>query len=249
MLMLKKSLPPFSIFISLLAPCSFAQANTLQALHYKTPTGEITVPVSSIPQPGRAHSNYVIFHPKNLHTTPTPAGETPASIACVYGLASTLTPGCPINGTQALPKGQGAGVIIIVDPYDDPNAESDLNTFSNQFGLPACTVDNGCFQQLYDTGVQPATANADWQLEMALDIEWAHAMAPNANIILYEAADLSSLISATFNAGAEINGYPGGVISNSWGFSESTIPASLEQQSDASFQQFTNVVYFFATGD
>jgi subtilase family serine protease len=47
----------------------------------------------------------------------------------------------------------GAGkTIAIVDAYDDPTAESDLGVFSQQYGLPACTTANGCFQKVDQTG-------------------------------------------------------------------------------------------------
>ncbi|HXX20644.1 MAG TPA: S53 family peptidase [Candidatus Acidoferrum sp.] len=82
---------------------------------------------------------------------------------------------------------QGAGQIIaIVDAYDDPNAEADLGVFDSQFGLPACTSANGCFRKIYSNGSKPA-ANANWDVEIALDVEWAHAIAPKATILLVEA--------------------------------------------------------------
>jgi subtilase family serine protease len=81
---------------------------------------------------------------------------------------------------------EGAGQIIgIVDAYDDPNAEADLGVFDAQFGLPACTSANGCFHQVYSNGQRPSP-NANWALEIALDIEWAHSIAPRATILLVE---------------------------------------------------------------
>ncbi len=66
---------------------------------------------------------------------------------------------------------QGAGQIIgTVDAYDDPRAEADLAVFNAQFGLPACTSSNNCFRKVYSNGRQPAT-NANWAMEIALDIE------------------------------------------------------------------------------
>jgi len=80
---------------------------------------------------------------------------------------------------------QGVGQIIgIVDAYDDPRAEADLGVFDAQFGLPACTSANGCFRKVYSHG-QPA-ANSNWAVEIALDIEWAHSIAPGATILLVE---------------------------------------------------------------
>jgi len=93
---------------------------------------------------------------------------------------------------------QGKGQIIgIVDAYDDPDAEADLGVFSAQFGLPACTSSNGCFRKVYSGGSQPAS-NANWAIEISLDVQWAHAIAPQATILLVEAPSnsLSALLGA-----------------------------------------------------
>ena len=86
---------------------------------------------------------------------------------------------------------QGAGQVIgIVDAYDDPNIESDLGVFNSTFVLPTCTTNNGCFHKVYAQGFRPST-NAGWALEISLDVEWAHAIAPQAHIVLVEAASNS----------------------------------------------------------
>ena len=73
-------------------------------------------------------------------------------------------------------------MIALVDAYDAPNAASDLAKFSIQFGLPTAN-----FQVVYASGKKPAY-DIGWELEASLDVEWAHAMAPNARIVLVEAA-------------------------------------------------------------
>jgi subtilase family serine protease len=84
---------------------------------------------------------------------------------------------------------QGAGeTIAIVDAFDDPYIESDLAAFSTEYNLPACTTANGCFTKMFAGGTQPVE-NDTWGEEMSLDVEWAHAIAPLAKIILVEAAD------------------------------------------------------------
>ena len=60
---------------------------------------------------------------------------------------------------------------------DDANAEADLGVFSNKFGLPTCTTSNGCFTKMYETSRKPV-ANANWAVEISLDLQWAHAIAP-----------------------------------------------------------------------
>jgi len=105
-------------------------------------------------------------------TSNTPYGYTPAQIKAYYGFGSSSTAGA----------GQ---TIAIVDAYNDPNIGSDLATFDKQFGLsapPSLSVvdENGPSASL------PAT-NSGWDTEISLDVEWAHAIAPGANILLVEA--------------------------------------------------------------
>jgi subtilase family serine protease len=190
----------------------------------------------------RAHTNHLVLVRPELSLT-SPGGETPASLACVYQTSSaSLSTGCPIATTTALPNG-GSGVIAIVDAYDYPTAENDLNVFSSQFGLPPCTTANGCFQKVYASGSKPRS-NCGWAQEAALDIEWAHAMAPNARIVLVEAASnsFSNLFFAVDIATTQVGGK--GEVSMSWGGSE----FSSEASNDSHFQH-TGVVYFASSGD
>ena len=179
----------------------------------------------------RAHTNHLIrlqanFTPNAL----SPSGETPQTIRPVYKLPST-------GGSQK---------IAIVDAFDYPTAENDLRVFSTKFGLPLCTTANGCFKKVYANGTKPQ-ANCGWAQEAALDIEWAHAMAPNAKIILVEAANNSfaNLFRAVDVATSQVTTGGGkGEVSMSWGGAE----FSTESSYDGHFQN-NNVVYFAASGD
>ena len=83
--------------------------------------------------------------------------------------------------------GNGSGeTIAIVDAYDDPNIQADLNTFDTQFGLPATTVTR--VNETGGTSYPASDPTGGWELEESLDVEWAHAMAPGANIMLVEAS-------------------------------------------------------------
>ena len=102
--------------------------------------------------------------------------------------------------------------IAIVDAYGDGSIQNDLNTFSQYYGLAAATV-----QILYPQG-KPRGSNSGWALETALDVEWAHALAPKATIIVSVAKsasinDLLGAVDAAVAAGAN-------VVSMSWGASE-----------------------------
>jgi subtilase family serine protease len=103
-----------------------------------------------------------------------PTGKSPAQIRKFYGLDNVANTG----------SGQVIGIVVA---YDHPNIEADLATFVSEYRLTACTTANGCFKKVYTTGTKPAS-NSAWALEAALDVEWAHAIAPAAKIVLVEAA-------------------------------------------------------------
>jgi kumamolisin len=164
--------------------------------------------------------------------------ETPASLACVYGLAP-FTSGCDAHVLTTNASG-GSRAVAVVDAYDNPTALADLQAYSAQFGLPAPNL-----TVIYATGVQPA-GNTGWGLEAALDVDMVHAMAPNAQIFLVEAASNSNadLLAAEGVATFYVNGAGGGEISNSWGESE----FSTESNYDSSFVG-GGIVYLASTGD
>lgn len=104
---------------------------------------------------------------------------TPALIQTAYGFN--------------LIKNQGKGqTIALIEALDNPNIEADLGVFTSKFRLPACTKANGCFQRIYASGSRPAV-DATWSVEIALDVEWAHAIAPQAKILLVEARSPSTV--------------------------------------------------------
>jgi subtilase family serine protease len=138
---------------------------------------------------------------------------------------------------------QGAGATIaIVDAFDSPNAELDLNTFSTLYGLPACTTANGCFTKVDQTGgTAYPVYNSGWEFEINLDTQWVHAIAPLAKIILVEAA--SNYDSDLFVA----EGYAGSVasvVSNSWSGGEYSGQSFYD-----SYMSLPNVTYLASSGD
>jgi subtilase family serine protease len=104
-----------------------------------------------------------------------PLGLMPAQVRHFYGF-------------DQISNGGDGQIIGIIDAYDDPHAEADLGVFSTQFGLPACTEANGCFRKIAATPYRLPRLNTEWALEMSLDIQWAHAIAPKAKILLVEAS-------------------------------------------------------------
>jgi outer membrane protein assembly factor BamB len=141
----------------------------------------------------------------NPAAAPAPTGLSPAQIQSVYNFPTSNTAG-------------SGKTIAIVDAYDDPTAESDLGVFSSQFGLPACTSANGCFSKVdQNGGTNYPVTNGGWALEISLDVQWAHAIAPGAKILLVEAAtnNFSDLLAAEDYARFHAQ-----YVSNSWGASE-----------------------------
>jgi subtilase family serine protease len=159
----------------------------------------------------------------------TPVGLTPDNAHTLYGYPLAMA-----NG------GKGE-TIAVVDAYDDPNIETDLGIFDAQYGLPACTAANGCFTKVYAGGSAPPV-NSGWAIEMSLDVEWAHAMAPQAKILLVEAAsnNLGDLFQGVSVAASNAN-----VVSMSWGSAE----FMQEGEPDVIFEAFPSVTFVAASGD
>lgn len=159
-----------------------------------------------------------------LMTSPAGSGYTPAQVRAHLGLTGT-----------------GAGqTIAVVTAYDAPNAAKDLATFSSTFGLPAPPS----FRKVNQTGGTKLPAvDAWWALEAALDLQWAHAVAPAADLLLVEASSsaLSNLLAAVSWASAQPRVT---VVSGSWG-----APEFAKQKDQDARCRLTTGVCVFASGD
>ncbi len=138
------------------------------------------------------------------------SGLTPAQVTAAYGV-----------------KGDGTGeTIALIEAYNDPTISSDLQTFDNAFNLPApptLTVVNQSGTAVSAT----APTNSGWTEEESLDVEWAHAIAPGANILVVEAnsQSIQDLLAAVNTARST----PGVVaVSMSWGFPETSNEISYD---------------------
>ena len=188
---------------------------------------------------------------------------TPAQIRSAYGMPMLPAAGVTPTALQAAQMGAGQ-TIYIVNAMHDPNIVAELNAFNLKFGLPGCKVKTialneplplppaskteGCvFSVVYSTpsatmtGTAPAY-NAEWATEIALDVQWAHATAPLARIVLIEApnASLNSLVGGIKLA----NAMGPGAVSMSFGTTEGSWTSSV----DAAFTG-TGMTYLAATGD
>ena len=134
----------------------------------------------------------------------------------------------------------GAGITIaIVVAYSYPNAQADLNVFCRQFGIPTTTIISKVMKNYLG---QSAPYDAGWSMEASMDIQWSHAMAPSAKIMLVQAysARYDHLIVAVdyaINNGAHI-------VSMSWGGSE----MSSQTTFNSHFNR-PNVVCIASSGD
>lgn len=187
---------------------------------------------------------------------------SPAQIRAAYGLPALPAAGVTPTAAQAAQLGAGQ-TIYIVNAYHDPNIVAELAAFKQKFGLPGCTTKAisvtaslplpppaaaACeLSVVYSTaaGGMTTTApayDAGWATEIALDVQWAHATAPLARIVLIEAPDasLNSLLAAVRLA----NAMGPGVVSMSFGANEGSYTASV----DSAFTG-TGMTYLAATGD
>jgi len=125
-------------------------------------------------KPFIVYSDQPVNPQKRYTGTATPF--TPQQVKDIYNIPSSPT--------------AGAGkVIALIDAFGASTIEADLNYFSQYFGLPECTTANGCFTKVNQTGgnVYPID-NAGWSMETALDVQYAHAIAPGAKILLVVAS-------------------------------------------------------------
>ena len=257
---------------SAFCPSAFAQSGN-NLLGQETHPLPKVVPDSSLQKPGdvglRAHTNTRFTPPSVFMSQPDHSAapkmapgkssvpyvgppfagfgfETPGSLACLHGLV-TVTSGCNPNTATTVPSAKGGKAIAIVDAYHYPTALADLQTYSTQFGLPAPVLKVYSATSAGDcNGPTPTTDPTGWEGEAALDIQMAHAAAPQATIILVEAQSSSNndLLGAVRCANTILTLYGGGELSMSWGGSE----FSGQNAFDTYFST-SNVVYFASSGD
>jgi hypothetical protein len=186
---------------------------------------------------------------------------TPAQIRAAYGLSDLPASGATLSAAAAAALGAGQ-TIYVIDAYDNPNALSDLNKFSTKFGLPTCTsapltaastlplaaAGSSCTFAVASTDAggalktaAPAYGSA-WAPEIALDVQWAHAIAPLARIVLIETSDAQT--NTLLGGVALANKMGAGVVSMSFGASESTWVLGA----DAAFAA-AGMTYVAASGD
>lgn len=131
----------------------------------------------------------------------TVGGYVPSDLQTAYGLTS-----------DSKHKGDGE-TVAVVDAYDNPNVASDLNAYRSRFGLPPCTVSNGCFTKHQYT----SQTKVGWAGEESVDVDMVSAICPHCKILLVEAASASLGDFSTAERYATANA---GYVSNSWSGNE-----------------------------
>jgi subtilase family serine protease len=168
-------------------------------------------------------------------------GYTPAQIDSAYGIDRLRAAG--LNG-----RGQ---TIAITGAFFSPTIRRDANSFSREFGLPRLGPRN--YRQVTAPGTSripgdPAETQS-WYIEQALDVEWAHAVAPGAKILYVGAANDAGGLDQAVNE--VVDRHLANVVSNSWGLPEAYAPRGEILAMNAVFQQAAaeGIGVYVASGD
>lgn len=174
------------------------------------------------PSPEVVHP--ILYRPASLSIPGSPP-FAPSDIRKAYNFLPLYSRGLKGNGTR----------IAIIDAFGDPTLTSDLSSFNSQTGLPPATVN-----MFFPDGAN-RRSNAGWALETALDVEWAHAIAPSATIDLVVAFDAS--LGSIFDGIAFVaNSLPNErVLSMSFGLPELSYPTTGSFTIAATHQLFVTI--------
>jgi subtilase family serine protease len=202
---------------------------------YTPSTFTFTTPGASLPV-GVYFGNVFGANPKLI------PDYTPAQLQVLYGLPAAYKEG--LDGT-----GQ---TIVLLEAYGCPTMEADANAFFKLTGLPQLSSSN--FSVIYPEGkpVSPlAGILQGWNLEIALDIQWAHAMAPGAKILVVAAAgqDNEDFLAAMSYI---IDHHLGNAVSDSWGVDLDIFAGPLEEESFDQVLELAaakGISFHFSSGD
>ena len=164
------------------------------------------------------------------------SGLTPAQVTSAYGLDAIWFK----SSSGSSVKGDGSGqTIALIEAYHDPYLASDLRAFDQTYGLPDANL-----SVVNQAG---SRTDSDWAAEETLDVEWAHAIAPGANLLVVEAAsqsipDLMAAVNTARNT-------PGvAAVSMSWGFGETPNETSYDSYFTTPAGH-TGITFLAASGD
>jgi subtilase family serine protease len=141
-----------------------------------------------------------------------------------------------IHEAYNIPETSDSGTIALIEAYDNPRVAADLATFSTVFTWPTATIE---VHKMSST-ILP---NAGWALESDLDVQWAHAVAPHANLLVVEAksASIVDLMAAVDYANTRSDVV---AISMSWGSTETSGQLAYDSHFNTNGK-----TYFASAGD
>jgi len=174
-------------------------------------------------------------------------GLTPDQIRTQYGFGNLADP-------SYTNRGQGQAIAVVI-PYDVKNVRLSVNTFSDEFGLP--NVDTTTLQILTAQGnfaPDDPDPNHGWEAEACLNLEWAHAIAPAAQLFLVLTdSDLFTDLFAGVDKAVDtlVSQYGGGTVLMTFGSQNGELNPSLQAYLDQSFTRraASNVTFVTGSGD
>jgi hypothetical protein len=190
------------------------------------------------------HPTFTVWRPKHStgqivpFSSPSATGTTPATMRQAYAV--------DLAAFGAI-AGDGIGqTIAIVDAFSEPTIVSDLAAFDAQFAL-AAPASFTVINQSGGSTLPTSDVKGGWGVETALDVEWAHVIAPDANILLVEASSASTNnLYAAVDTARKFAGVS--VVSMSWGGDE----VSSDSSNDSHFLTPSNhggVTFVASSGD
>ncbi len=198
-----------------------------------------------------AYPNYGLFTCQIVGLNPGVTCYDPYQMRHAYGVDTLINAGYTGKGKT----------IVIIDAFQSPNIIQELNTYDAFYGLPGLNglgapddPNLGTFTQIAPDGLTPFVVGdpnmTGWAEEITLDVLWAHAIAPGANItlVLSSSNDDAAILSATKYA---VDNRLGDIISQSFGENESCMDPTLVQQQHNVFADATSkdMTLFASSGD
>lgn len=152
-------------------------------------------------------------------------GYEPKDMAAAYGFDQIPT------------KGEGATIAVVV-AYGSATLQSDFDAFCIKYNLPQQNL------TLYSPLGVPSSGDPNWAIETSMDVQWVHAMAPNAQIVVSISTNdqTVNLFQTVYRTCLLQNP---NIISMSWGTDEFL----NETNYNPMFAQYTNTAFVAASGD
>jgi subtilase family serine protease len=242
-----------------------ARPNLRRAVNLKTGQAPPTVALSKVQASGGLASlitDQILYTPSAFLFN-TPGASLPVGVffGNVYGANPDLVPDytpAQLQALYGLPTAYKAGfdgtgqTIVLLEAYGDSTIEADANAFSKLTGLPPFTSSN--LKIIYPQGppVSPiAAALLEWDVEISIDVQWAHAIAPGAKIVVVAAAGEDN---ESLQAGMSyiVKNHLGNAVSDSWTANLDLFSGPLEEQAYDQILEMAaakGISFQFSTGD